>query len=245
MVAVLDVDPELGAALDPQDREHARYQALAPLVRAKVGEWRWAAGESDLSSHLGLLVLDGLLTRTENVEQLQYSELLGAGDVLRPWVGSAHECQSSWRVIAPARIAVLDADFALRVSRWPEIPAALLDRAVGRSRSLGTALAIHRAVRVQDRVRLMLWHLANRWGYVTTAGTVLPIPLTHDALARLIGARRSPVTVALRDLERTGRVRRAPDRSWLLREDPIDAPPTDAPPTEPPRPVPDAASQTV
>jgi CRP-like cAMP-binding protein len=223
MVAVLEVDPELGAGLDAEDRRHARYEALAPLVQAEVGEWAWTPAESDLSSHLGLLVLDGLLTRTEHIAELHhyhYTEFLGAGDVLRPWISSRHESQSSWQVLTPARIAVLDPDFTLRISRWPEIPAALLDRAIGRSRSLGATLAIHRAVRVQDRVQLMLWHLANRWGHVTPAGTVLPIPLTHEALTRLIGARRSPVTVALRDLERRGLVQRGSDRSWLLREGP-------------------------
>jgi CRP-like cAMP-binding protein len=223
MLAVLAADPELGAGLDEAELAHARREALAPLLAFKAGSWSWDGEEGDHTSHLGLLVLDGLLSRSQTIGQLQSTEFLGAGDILRPWICCEHpvaSSQASWRVIAPARIAVLDQDFAWRVRRWPQIPAALLDRAVSRSRSLGVTLAIHRAVRVEDRVQLMLWHLADRWGHVTPNGTVLPIPLTHQALAQLVGARRSPVTVALGCLKRQGLVQRGPRGSWLLRGDP-------------------------
>lgn len=224
MVAVLEADPELGKDLEGTAFEYARRDALAPLMTLDAGAWDAEPDIPDEPGHLGLLVTEGLLTRSETIGELRYAEFLGAGDILRPWVPGAHEwarAQTSWRVINPARIAVLDHDFALRIRRWPEISAALINRAIMRSRSLGVTLAIHRAVRIQDRVQLMLWHLANRWGHVTPDGTVLPIPLTHDALAELVGARRSPVTVALGDLRSRGLVERGPGRSWLLRGDPI------------------------
>lgn len=239
MVAVLEADPDLGAGLRETALAQARREALAPLIELARGPWTWSAARADAGrqpgaapspdagawtprGHLGLLVLDGLLTRCETVGELRYTEFLGSGDVLRPWIDAHHggPAQASWNVVVPARIAVLDHDFALRTCRWPEIPAALLDRAVMRSRSLGVTLAIHRAVRIQDRVLMMLWHLAHRWGHVTARGTVLPIPLTHEALAQLVGARRSPVTVAVGELARQGALRRGPDRSWLLRGDP-------------------------
>jgi hypothetical protein len=181
-----------------------------------------ATARSGVRGHLGLFVLGGLLTRSETVGELHYTEFLGSGDVLRPWLDAHHggPARASWNVVVPARIAVLDYDFALRTCRWPEIPAALLDRAVMRSRSLGVTLAIHRAVRIQDRVLMMLWHLAHRWGHVTGRGTVLPVPLTHEALAQLVGARRSPVTIAVGELARQGALQRGPGRSWLLHGDP-------------------------
>jgi CRP-like cAMP-binding protein len=229
MVAVLDADPELGADLDKEAFQHARREALAPLLNVPVGTWSPSSEGSGVRGHLGLLVLDGLLARSETVGELRFMEFLGFGDVLRPWVQGMHagvRSESSWRVLKAARIAVLDQDFALRANRWPEIAAALLDRAVMRSRSLGVRLAIHRAVRVEDRVQLMLWYLADRWGYVTPKGTVLPIPLTHEVLARLVGARRSPVTVAVGKLRREGVLGRGPDGSWLLLSSPAGASPS-------------------
>lgn len=168
---------------------------------------------------LGMLVLEGMLTRRHEVSGLSFVEILGAGDLLRPW--SSEESTTlaskvSWQVVAPAQIALLDHDFALRIRHWPEIGAALLERCNLHARSLGITLAIHGAVRVKDRLLLTLWHLADRWGHVTPRGTVLPIPLTHETLALLIGARRSPVTVALGELRREGLVRRERRGVWLL-----------------------------
>jgi hypothetical protein len=219
MVAVLDADPELGADLDSAARSSACREALAPLLTLSRGRWSWDALARDTRGHLGLLVLDGLLSRRETIEDLGYTELLGAGDVLRPWTTPLHATLltfEQWDVLVPTRVAVLNRDFALRAQPWPEIAATLLDRTVMRSRSLGVTLAIHRAVRVEERLKLMLWHLADRWGHVTPDGTVLPLPLTHESLGRLIGARRSPVTVAAGNLQREGALRRGPGGSWIL-----------------------------
>lgn len=219
MVAVLEADPGLGADLSPVDLPDARREALAPLIRLQAGRWDWEPSGFDVHGHLGLLVLDGLLTRRETIGALDYTELLGAGDLLRPWTAPSHATlltAADWEVLAPVRIAILDRDFALRARPWPEIAATLLERAVMRSRSLAVILAIHRSVRVEERLELVLWHLADRWGHVTPEGIVLPIALTHDSLGRLIGARRSPVTVALSNLKRAGVVRRGAKGSWML-----------------------------
>ncbi|HEX4837784.1 MAG TPA: helix-turn-helix domain-containing protein, partial [Solirubrobacteraceae bacterium] len=188
----------------------------------------WESSELDVHGHLGLLVLDGLLTRRETIGALDYTELLGTGDLLRPWTVGSHATlltAANWEVLVPTRIAILDRDFALRARPWPEIVATLLDRAVMRSRSLGVILAIHRAVRVEERLELMLWHLADRWGHVTPEGVVVPIALTHDSLGKLIGARRSPVTVGLGNLKRDGVVRRGQRGSWILSAASRPAPP--------------------
>lgn len=226
MVAVLDADPGLASGLDAATLAHARREALAPLLCAGPGSWRWEPEGNEQAGSLGLLVLEGVLTRCETIGELRYTELIGAGDLLRPWCEQPHSTLtrvSSWEVVAPLRLAHLDRDFAMRVRRWPEITAALLERTTLRSSSLGVILAIHRAVRVEDRLRLMLWHLADRWGRVTPDGTVLPIPLTHESLACLIGARRSPVSLALGRLRRQGAIWRGPEGSWVLAPDPPDA----------------------
>jgi hypothetical protein len=84
-----------------------------------------------------------------------------------------------------------------------------------RSRSLAVNMAIVQQPRAHVRVHMMLWHLADRWGYVCPEGTMLPLRLTHDVLANLVAARRPTVSSALAQLTRSGLVR--PGRNgWLL-----------------------------
>ncbi len=218
MVSVLEADPTLGAHLEPASLLAARREAFAPVLPLSRGPWEWERTPMQPGDSLGMLVLGGMLTRRQGIGELSFVELLGEGDVLRPWTSEESTTlasAASWQVLSPARIALLDRDFALRTRHWPEIAAALLERSSLRSRSLVIALAIHGAVRVKDRLLLTLWHLADRWGHVTPRGTVLPIALTHESLAQLIGARRSPVTVALGELRREGLVRRERG-TWLL-----------------------------
>lgn len=223
MVAVLEVEPSLGSHLDPASLLAARREAFAPLLKLGRGRWRWEQSSMQAGNSLGMLVLEGMLARRQEVGGLSYVELLGEGDLLRPWTSEESTTlasAASWQVLTPAQIALLDRDFALRTRHWPEIAAALLERSSLRSRALVITLAIHGAVRVRDRLLLMLWHLADRWGHVTPRGTVLPIALTHENLAQLIGARRSPVTVALGELRREGLVQRERRDLWLLSGEP-------------------------
>jgi CRP/FNR family transcriptional regulator, cyclic AMP receptor protein len=223
MVGVLEAEPSLGSHLDPSSLLAVKREAFAPLLILDRGKLDWEKIPMEAGNSLGMLVLEGMLCRRQDVGDLTFVELLGEGDLLRPW--SAEESTTlasaaSWRVVAPTRIAMLDRDFALRTRHWPEIAAALLERSSLRSRALVITLAIHGAVRVRDRLLLTLWHLADRWGHVTPRGTVLPIALTHESLAQLIGARRSPVTVALGELRREGLVRRERRGVWLLSGEP-------------------------
>ncbi len=80
-------------------------------------------------------------------------------------------------------------------------------------------MAIVHQARVDDRLRMLFWHLAARWGRVRGDGVVLPMRLTHAALADLVAARRPTVTSALSDLARRGLVR-VVDDGWLLSGDP-------------------------
>src|SRR5919201_2059928 len=130
-----------------------------------------------------LLVVSGLLARQVTVGHRTCAELLGVGDVLRPWVrtGPTYStlAEVGWTVVDPLELAVLDRSFALRTSSWPEIGTHLSDRILLRARWLGFHVAVCHLVRVEDRVLLILWHLAERWGRVGTAGVILPLRLTH------------------------------------------------------------------
>jgi CRP-like cAMP-binding protein len=225
VVHVLAEDRGLGAHLPPDELPAATQHLVAAELRVAEGPWDPAGMLGSTAGDLGFLIVDGLLSREVRVGRHPSAELLGTADVLRPWDlddGShapvRHE--TSWRVLQPARLAVLDARFAAIAGRFPPLVAELMSRVLRRSRDLSLLLAIAAMPRLDARLLAALWHLADRWGRVGPDGTLLPVRLTHETLAGLVGAQRPSVTTALRTLERTGALRRDPGGGWLLLGDP-------------------------
>ena len=218
---VLREDAGLAEAVAPADRERAIEECIAATVRLPRG--RWSGEHTDLMRDgIGLLVLQGLLIRRVGIRGGSGAELLGDGDLLRPWQGEdaqplAHT--TGWRVLQPTRLAVLDLRAAQRLARYPELTGLLVARALERSRNLVMNMAIVYQARVDVRLHMLLWHLAYRWGYVRTDGTVLPLRLTHAVLAELVAARRPTVTAALSQLAGRGLVHTIDD-GWLLAGEP-------------------------
>jgi CRP/FNR family cyclic AMP-dependent transcriptional regulator len=93
---------------------------------------------------------------------------------------------------------------------------AVVTRAVRRAQSLAAHLTISSMTRVEDRLSLLFWHLADRWGRVTPDGVLLELPLTHELLAELVGAQRPTVTSALTQLSRRNALLRQSSGTWLL-----------------------------
>jgi CRP/FNR family cyclic AMP-dependent transcriptional regulator len=228
LVRVLDVDPELGYRLDDEERAAARRYAVAEVVTLDPGPWPEAFEPPDENVTVGLLVLDGLLTHELQLGSGVCAELLGVGDLLRPW--DEYQAQSmpgwtaSWRVLEPTRLAVLDRRFATVSSRWPALLDGILRRSVMRSRSAGFLRAVTHMTRVDDRLLVLMWFLAERWGRVRPEGVVVPLKLTHQLLAALVGAKRPSVTTALGELTAAGLVERRDDGSWLLHGEPPEEP---------------------
>jgi CRP/FNR family transcriptional regulator, cyclic AMP receptor protein len=225
IAALLDVDPDLGRELTPQRRDAARRELPVRVVSLERGPWRV---ENPGRAHLGLLVLDGLLGRELLAHDVASMELLGAGDLLRPWDESADsellEAVVRWSVMARTRVAVLDRHVAGRLAGYPEIHCALLERCVGRSRRLVVLQAISQLNRVDRRVLALLWHLAERWGRVTPKGVLVPLALSHRMLGQLVGARRPTISAALGELTRAGEVVRGDSGTWLLTGSPVGRP---------------------
>jgi CRP/FNR family cyclic AMP-dependent transcriptional regulator len=222
-VRVFDELPELLENVDNGELGTLK-QVTTQLLRLEPGTWKLNVGDSDVRGHLGLLVLDGLLTRHVTIGEATCAELLGGGDVLRPWTELERRivsipAEASWQVVEPTRLAVLNARFALQVARWPDVTAAIIDRVVQRARWLSFHLAVCHIVGVEVRLLIVLWHFADRWGRVTPAGVKLPLPLSHGLLAGVVGARRPTVSTALGGLRDQGLVERS-DRGWLLRGEP-------------------------
>jgi hypothetical protein len=226
IVRVLDVDPDLGEELEPSALAVARPRAVARGVWLEPGPWQPLADEWDHRGHLGLLIVEGFLTRSLQVGATRCAELLGPGDLLRPWVHvdieSSIPIEGSWQVLNLVRLAVLDRRFGSAVSPWPEITAAILDRMMARSQWLAFHLAVAHLRRVETRVLVVLWHFADRWGSVRTDGVALRLNITHALLAAIVAAERPAVTLALSSLREQGVVERDNDHLWPLRGGPPD-----------------------
>jgi CRP-like cAMP-binding protein len=219
---ILREDPELAEAVPGPARPRAIEDCVAPIERVSSGHWS-GQGSALVGDGIGLLVLDGLLLRRVGIDGRFGAELLGVGDVLRPWQGddttAALARTTGWRVLEPTRLAVLDEAAARRLAVYPQLIGRLVGRAIDRSRHLAVNMAIIHQARVNVRLHMMLWHLAERWGRVGSEGVLLPLALTHAVLSDLVAARRPTVTTALADLYRQELVRDLP-RGWLLLGEP-------------------------
>jgi CRP/FNR family cyclic AMP-dependent transcriptional regulator len=223
-VPLLQVDRDLRGRLSGATVAAAEHVAIAPAEWLDAGEWRPdAPSDEDRPSHLGLLVIDGFLARRVRVLDRPATELLGPGDLLLPWEPDRTEPFSAgarWEVLEQARIAVLDRRFTAMLGRWPDITAALVGRAVSRSRAFALTLAITQLVGVKVRLLVLLWHVAERWGTAGPDGTVLPVHLTHELLGSLISAQRATVTRAVGQLSDSGEVSRRGDGLLVLHGEP-------------------------
>jgi CRP/FNR family cyclic AMP-dependent transcriptional regulator len=226
-ISIVDADPDLGDLLDARELERARHEALTRVQRLSPGEWDAGAAQEPAVHHRGFLIVDGLLSRSVNVLGRHCVELVGHGDVMRPWSwdeeGSHVRAEVGWTVLEPTRLAVLDHELVLRMVPWPQLGLELFNRGTRRAHHLAVALAIAHHQRVDDRLLLTLWHLAERWGRVHRDGVVIPLPLGHQRLADLVGAQRQSVTTAMGALKRAGAVSRRDDGAWVLHGAPPEA----------------------
>ncbi len=221
---VLDADPDLGSDLTAERFGLARQHAIARVRRYGPGRWDIRPSDFDRAGSLGLLVLDGVLMRKVTVGERTCAELLGPGDVTQPWLQIGPDAsvgtEVNWQIVQDLRLAVLDHAFTGRVARWPEISAGVARRLTLRVHWLSFHLSVCHIRRVDDRLLLVLWHFADRWGKVTPRGVDIPLPLTHNLLALVVGAHRPSVTLALRNLAEAGRLERVSRSRWLLHGEP-------------------------
>jgi CRP/FNR family cyclic AMP-dependent transcriptional regulator len=176
--------------------------------------------------HLGFVLLEGLLARDLVLAGETSTELLGEGDFLQPAVHPRDEglvhCHVFWHALTPVRLAALDQNFAVTVTAFPQVTSMLLERAIRRTLRMSVHQAMLRLTPVETRLLVLFWHLAERWGRVTSDGVVLPLGLTHQVLGQLVGCRRASVTTALKEVEESGMAVRRADGSWLLTGAPPD-----------------------
>jgi CRP/FNR family cyclic AMP-dependent transcriptional regulator len=223
-VSLIDADPELADLVPESERDRARRETKTRVRRLSQGAWNVAESVEPESHHRGFLIMDGLVTREVEVLGRRCVELIGDGDVIRPWSwdedGAHVKAEVGWVVLEQTRMAVLDHRLIVRITPWPQLGLELFSRGTRRAHSLAVALAISHHQRVDDRLVLTLWHLAERWGRVGPDGVSVPLPLSHQRLADLVGAGRPAVTSAMGDLARRGTISRRDDRIWVLHGSP-------------------------
>ena len=220
-VQLPDVDPDLAHDLDPRRAREAAQRLYVRVTDIPRGRW---VPDHGGGQPIGLLVLDGLLLREATVGDHPAAELIGPGDVIRAWDDDEQEellpRSVAWTALAPTRVAVIDRALAVRAAQWPEVFAALLDRAARRAERLVVLQAIAHLTRVDDRLLALMWCLAERWGRVVPHGVVVSLRLSHRTLAGMVGARRPSVTTALGQLLARGEIERRDDGEWVLRGTP-------------------------
>ncbi len=221
LIQLLARDPDLGTDLPQNEQRRARERVVVPTVTLAVGDEGDLARQMDHPGLIGFLVVEGLLLREIGVAGSVAAELIGTGDLIHPGDVRASDLppldgRLCWTVLDAAELALLDGNFTVRAAPWPQIFGRITLRAVWRTHGLALNLAISHQGRIEDRLLLLFWHLAQRWGRVSKQGVRLDLPLTHLTLSKLVSAQRPSVTNALGELRERKLLLRNEDRSWLL-----------------------------
>lgn len=219
---ILREDPELGEGLSPEDRRLATGLLRARVIAAPPPRWR--PPTCDSATSFGMLILDGLIGRRLRVGSAVATELLSRGDIVRPWDDvnpwNAIPAELDWRIFEPARLAVLDARVTRVIGRSPELLVAFSGRLMRRTEAAMYLMTVGHMTRVEDRLLAALWHLASRWGRVTSGGVRVPFHLTHELLGEVVGAQRPSVTTAVQHLQQRGELMRDSDGAYVLTGEP-------------------------
>lgn len=215
----MEAAPDLIRFLSPDELSFIEHLSV-PVVHTSEGslpltqllDWRAA---------FAAIVVDGVVLHRLAIGGEPGLRILAPGDVVFPVPdgGGPTFGRSMYSARSSARLALLGGDFLNAVRHAPRLLVGLQSVTAEQLDRLSTQLVICQLPRVSDRVLAMLWLLADSFGRVTTAGTRLPLSLTHEVLGALVGARRPTVTLAIGELTKRGAVIHQ-DRGWLLLERP-------------------------
>lgn len=226
-VALLEINPDLAADLTPDEVRLALDALVVPTVRIQGGQLDSAVCADDgrvIGSLIGLLVIDGVAVREMKLGPHVSAQLCGPGDLLELRSTRDRRCLPAVATVSvPGTIvlALLDDRILAASRRWPRLGGRLLAQAMGQISDAGAHQAISQLARVDDRILALFWHLADRWGRVLSDGVRIDLPLTHETIGHLIGARRPTVTLGLRALRAAELLQRQVDGAWLLAHDSV------------------------
>ena len=224
-IRVLEVDPELGLRVPAAQISSARDTLVAPVQVFEPGIFE-IPRDDEARRALGFLIVEGLVARDLLLAGNIATELLGEGDLLQPGVAVREDGllphKVFWHTLTTTKMAVLNDDFGKRLVNWPQVTAALLERAGRRAHRMAIHQALLELSPAETRLLVLFWHLAERWGHVTPRGIVLRLALTHQLLGQLVGCQRASVTTALGQLCANELLVHRDDGTWLLTGAPPD-----------------------
>jgi hypothetical protein len=227
-VHVLDADPDLGSELSPARLAEAHSRLVARVITVPQGPWTDAHTTGGAPDQLGLLILDGVVSRELLMDDNVSAELLGQRDLIRPWQSPAPsrllQAEVRWTVLQSARFAAFGPGFARALGQFPEVNGVLIDRVNERANRVALGQAISQLNGVDRRVLALFWHLAERWGRMTGNGVLVPLALPHRIIAQLVGARRPTVSTAIVRLVERGVLERRSGGTWVLHGEPVGLP---------------------
>jgi hypothetical protein len=213
---LLMLDPGLGRGLSREQRADAKRELLARTTLLRPGE---GAEELFRTGLFGALVVEGALARRVHTHRGRSLEVIVKGDLLRPWQEeSGWIVESTIHPLVETQVAVIDRFASDSLCKFPPVIEALLERAFRRIRGMATQAAFDSRAGMDQRVLFSMWHLADRCGKREDGGTAIPLPLTHQMIADLVGAQRTSVSAAISRLSGEGMLGRTPGRGWMLRE---------------------------
>lgn len=217
---LLDLDLDLAEGLDAPREALAREHLVVRVERVAEGVWTPEQDAFGALGGLGLIIVGGLAARRVSLGHRAAAELLGPGDLLRPWEDDGEHAEypfsMSFRVVDELSLAVVDAPTTAHLMHFPEIVSQLMGRVMARSRRVVGHLVIAQLTSVEERLLIALWHMADRFGRVRPDGVLVPLRLTHETLGLVIGARRPSVTSAIGRLVARGVIEPQPGNAWLL-----------------------------
>jgi CRP-like cAMP-binding protein len=214
---LLELDPELGEALPAAAFSAARNKVLVRVEAFRTGPWKPRLAGRAPPPGLAVLVIDGLLVREIESAGRVSAELLGAGDVIYPWdTDRLGALTGVWCAIVSGQVALLDESLFARIAPWPALAGAIASRSTRRGRVLAALALTRRMRRIDERLVFIFALFAERWGRVRPEGIYLSLPVTHELLGRIVGARRQSVTTALGDLRARGIITALTEGKWLL-----------------------------
>jgi CRP/FNR family transcriptional regulator, cyclic AMP receptor protein len=219
-IALLRVDATLREAVPADDIGFAERVLIVPFRKICYGPLCPETLVEASARPFAALLLRGVIAHEVMLSGRCSADLLGPGDVFRPWrsANTSLPCDERWTARGAA-IAVLDERFVATARRWPGLSAVIYDRLAEQLEVAAVRGAIAGLPRVEQRVVALFWQLADRWGIVRPDGIRIELSLTHAMIGHLVGAQRPTVSLALQALAEEGLVRRGETGAWTLAHD--------------------------
>jgi CRP/FNR family transcriptional regulator, cyclic AMP receptor protein len=187
-------------------------------VEVPAGAWDPWAVQTVAAQGFTMLIVHGVLLSELRLRGEPTAQLLLAGETVDPLACRDRVLSSdrmTWRALEEATVVVLGARFLAATQRFPQLTAALCrQQAAQINRGIRFA-AVTKLPRVEQRIVAFFCAVAEERGRVVADGVLVDLPLTHECLGHLIGAKRPTVSLALKTLARDRLLTRQ-GRQWLL-----------------------------